>query len=109
MVTTGMGSLAAPLAAPAGWCERARAGFTTFAPDDGWRARGLVVLLDLWLLLAAVALGVVGHGMIGMGKADVAGMIVALFDGGAVFFVPIWLIVAGILMLLVNLVRRHGR
>jgi len=107
-VTTGMKGFAAPLAASAGWRGRARAGFTAFAPDDGWRARGLVVFLVLWLLLAVVALGFVGHAMIGLGKAEVAGMIVALFDGGAVFFVPIWLIVAGILMLLVNLVRRHG-
>ena len=83
--------------------------FLAFAAGDRWPARALVVALDLWLLLAGAGLGAAMVAMAGMAKGQAAALVVAVFEGGAVFAVPIWLLVAGILMLTINLARRHGR
>lgn len=83
--------------------------FLTFASGDRWPARALVVALDLWLLLAGAGLGTALVAMAGMAKGEAAALVVAAFEAGAVFAVPIWLLVAGILMLTLNLARRHGR
>jgi hypothetical protein len=83
--------------------------FLTFAAGDRWPARALVVVLDLWLLLAGAGLGAVPVAMAGMAKGEAAALVLGVFESGVVFAALIWLLVAGILMLTINLARRHGR
>ena len=47
--------------------------------------------------------------MAGMAKGEAAAPVLGVFESGVVFAALIWLLVAGILMLPINLVRRHGR
>lgn len=76
------------------------------ATGDRPFARAAVVLVRLWLLVPVVALGYLLYGSFAPGTAGFG--LVDLFTM-VVFAVPIWLVVAGLLVLLVGMARRHGR